>query len=83
MATKTVTPEAVEQTIAEALPQFGVDPSEISRDATFEQLDVDSLDLTEMSQILEEQYGVQLRGEDAKQIKTVGDVVDLVVDRAG
>jgi acyl carrier protein len=83
MATKTVTPEAVEQTIAEALPQFGVEPSQISSDATFEQLDIDSLDLAEISQILEEEHGVQLKGEDTKQVKTVGDAIDLVVNRAG
>jgi acyl carrier protein len=83
MTTKTITPEAVEQTITDALPQFDVDPSQISRDATFEQLDVDSLDLAEISQILEEEYGVQLKGEDTKQIKTVGDAIDLVVKKAG
>ena len=82
MPATTATPEAVEKTITEALPQFGVDPSEISRDAAFEQLDVDSLDLTELSQIIEEQYGVQLKGEDVKDITTVGDAIDLVVSRA-
>jgi len=79
----TVTPDTVEATITEALPQFGVDPSEISRDARLEDLDVDSLDLAELSQILEDEYGVQLKGEDAKKISTVGDVIDLVVSRAG
>ena len=73
MATAT-TPETVEKTITEALPQFGVEESEISRDATFEQLDVDSLDLAELSQIIE--------GDDVAKIKTVGDAVDLVVNRA-
>ena len=82
MPATTVTPEAVEKTITEALPEFGVDPEEISRDATFEQLDVDSLDLTELSQIIQDQYGVQLKGEDVKDIKTVGDAIDLVVSRA-
>jgi acyl carrier protein len=83
MPTTTVTREAVEKTITDALPEFGVDPSEISADATFEQLDVDSLDLAEISQILEEEYGVQLKGDDVKQIKTIGDAVDLVVSKAG
>jgi acyl carrier protein len=79
----TITPEAVEQTVYEALPQFGVDESQISRDATFEALDVDSLDLAELSQIIEDEYGVQLKGDDVAKIKTVGDAVDLVVNRAG
>ena len=81
MAT-TVTPEAVEKTVVEALPQFGVDESQIARDATFEELDVDSLDLAELSQIIEDEYGVALKGDDVGKIKTVGDAVDLVVNRA-
>lgn len=83
MSTTSITPQAVEKTITEALPQFGVDPSQISREATFEELDVDSLDLTEISQILEDEYGVLLKGDDMKNIKTVGDAIDVVVSRAG
>jgi acyl carrier protein len=83
MPTTTVTPEAVEKTLRDAIEQFDVDPSEISREATFEELDVDSLDLAEISQIVEEEYGVQLKGGDMKSIKTVGDAIDLVVSRAG
>ena len=79
----TVTPEAVEKTVVEALPQFGVDESQITRDATFEDLDVDSLDLAELSQIIEDEYGVKLKGDDVGKIKTVGDAVDMVVSRAG
>ena len=81
MAT-TVNAEQVEKTITEALPQFGVDESAIKRDATFEELDVDSLDLAELSQIIEDEYGVALKGEDVAKIKTVGDAVDLVVSRS-
>ncbi len=79
----TITPEAVEKTIIDALPQFGVEASDISRNSTFEELDVDSLDLTEISQIIEEEYGVTIKGEDARNIKTVGDAVDIVVSKAG
>ena len=79
----TVTPEAVETTVRDALVQFGPEPEEITTDATFEQLDVDSLDLAELSQIIEDEYGVKLKGEDVGKIKTVGDAVELVVSRAG
>jgi acyl carrier protein len=77
-----VTPEAVEKTVKEALVQFGPEPYQITRDATFEDLDIDSLDLAELSQIIEDEYGVQLKGDDVAKIKTVGDAVDLVVSRA-
>ena len=80
MAT-TITAEQVEQTITEALPQFGVDESQITREATFEDLDVDSLDLAELSQIIEDEYGVALKGDDVGKIKTVGDAIDLVVQK--
>ena len=79
----TVTPEAVENTVREALVQFGPEADDIKREATFEELDVDSLDLAELSQIIEDEYGVKLKGEDVGKIKTVGDAVDLVVQRAG
>ena len=75
------TPENVEKTVYDALPQFGVDESQITREATFEDLDVDSLDLAELSQIIEDEHGVQLKGDDVGRIKTVGDAIDLVVSR--
>ena len=81
MAT-TITPDAVEKTVYEALPQFGVEESQISRDATFEELDVDSLDLAELSQIVEDEFGVSLKGADVSELKTVGDALDLIVSRA-
>jgi acyl carrier protein len=79
----TITAEAVEETVIDALSQFGVDhPAHIRRAATLEELDIDSLDLAELSQIVEDEYGVVLDGNDVKNIKTVGDAIDLVVSRA-
>ena len=80
MAT-TVTPEAVEKVVFDALPQFGADPSEITREATFEDLDVDSLDLAELSQIVEDEFGVSIKASDVAELKTVGDVLDLIAAR--
>ena len=53
----------------------------LSRDATLEAVDVDSLDLVELTQLVEETYEIDLENADFKKIKTVGDVVDLVVAR--
>ena len=78
----TITPEAVERTVYDALPQFGVEETDITRESTFEELDVDSLDLAELSQIIEDEYGVALKGDDVGRIKTVGDAIDLVVSKA-
>ncbi|MBV9916291.1 MAG: acyl carrier protein [Solirubrobacterales bacterium] len=78
----TTTPAQIESRVVEALASFGPDPSQITRDATFESLDVDSLDLVELAQIVEDEYGVVLKGEDMKELKTVGDAIDLIAARA-
>jgi acyl carrier protein len=78
-----VTTEQVETRVIETLASFGPDQSQITRDATFEELDIDSLDLVELAQVVEEEYGVVLKGEDMKELKTVGDAVDMIVARAG
>ena len=65
--------------VVETLASFGPDASQITREATFEELDIDSLDLVELAQIVEDEYGVVLKGEDMKELKTVGDAIDLIV----
>jgi acyl carrier protein len=78
----TVTKEQVQERVVEALASFGPDPSQITQTATFEELDIDSLDLVELAQIVEDEYGVVLKGDDMKELKTVGDAVDLISARA-
>lgn len=80
--TTTVTTENVERVIFEGIDELGAE-GEISRDATFESLDLDSLDLVELAQIVEDEFGVELDGDAVKDVKTAGDVIDLVVARAG
>jgi acyl carrier protein len=82
MSSTTVTPEQVETVVFDALATLGPDRDEISRDKTFEQLDVDSLDLAELSQIVDEEFDVVLKGSDMADVKTVGDALDLIVARA-
>jgi acyl carrier protein len=77
-----VTDQEVEQTLHEALKEVGADSSLLSREASFEELDVDSLDLVELAQVIEDEFGVELKGEDMKDLRTVGQAIDLVVARA-
>jgi acyl carrier protein len=74
--------EQVEGRVIEALASFGPDPEQITRDSTFEELDIDSLDLVELAQIVEDEYGVVLKAEDMKEMNTVGDAIDMIVSRA-
>jgi acyl carrier protein len=79
----TVTIEQVETRVVETVASFGPDASQITRDSTFEELDIDSLDLVELAQVVEDEFGVVLKGEDMKELKTVGDAIDMIVSRAG
>ena len=79
----TATKEQVEQRVYKALEEFGAEPDQINRDAEFEALDVDSLDLVELAQIAEDEYGVEIKGDDMEGIKTVGQATDLIVSRMG
>ena len=79
----TVTREEIEQRVFKALEEFGAEPDQINPDAEFESMDVDSLDLVELAQIVEDEYGVQLKGEDMEGVKTVRQAVDLVMSKLG
>jgi acyl carrier protein len=77
-----VTSENVEKTIYDGLVELGSERDQLSREASLEDLDIDSLDLVELAQIVEDEFGVELRGDDVKDVKTVGAVIDLVVAKA-
>jgi acyl carrier protein len=78
-----VTTDNVEKTIYDGLVELGTERDQLSREASLEDLDIDSLDLVELAQIVEDEFGVELRGDDVKDVKTVGEVIDLVVAKAG
>jgi acyl carrier protein len=76
-----VTDQAVEQALYESMVEAGADRSKLNREATFEELDLDSLDLVELAQVAEDEFGIELNGEDIKDLRTVGQAIDLVVSK--
>jgi acyl carrier protein len=81
MTTPTAPTDQIENTIFTALEQFGAESSALRRDATLEELDVDSLDLVELAQVIEDEYKVEVTSQDVQNVSTVGDVIDLVASR--
>ena len=73
--------DAIEHRINAALIEFGVETGDGRLDAKWEEIDVDSLDLAELAQIIEEEYGVELRHREMQELKTVGHVVDAIAAR--
>jgi len=59
--------------------QLGVEAADVTREKSFlEDLNADSLDLTELIMSLEERFGLEIKEEDAVKLKTVGDVIDYI-----
>lgn len=58
--------------------KFGVPEDEISPEATFEDLDLDSLDLVEFALAAEEELGVRITDEEAEDLETLQDTVKLL-----
>lgn len=79
----TTTENTIETTVVESLKTFGAKEDEINRDATWDAIDVDSLDLAELAQIVEDEHGVKIEGDDMKNIKTVGDAIDFITEKKG
>ena len=64
--------------------QLGVEEAEVTMDKSFiEDLNADSLDLTELIMTFEERFGFEISEEDAEKLKTVKDVVTYVKARKG
>ena len=59
--------------------QLGVEPDDVSIDATFiDDLGADSLDIVELIMAFEEEFGIEIPDEAAEKIKTVQDVVTYI-----
>jgi acyl carrier protein len=62
--------------------QLGVDKDDVGLSKSFvEDLNADSLDLTELIMTFEERFGCEISEEEAEKLKTVGDVVNYLDNR--
>lgn len=72
-----MTPE--QEVIDIIVEQLGVDKGEVTLDKSFiEDLNADSLDLTELIMTFEERFGCEISDEEATKLVTVRDVVDYI-----
>lgn len=64
--------------------QLGVDAADVTLEKKFvEDLDADSLDLTELIMTFEEHFGFEIEEAEASQLQSVQDVVDFIKKKKG
>jgi acyl carrier protein len=71
---------AVEQEVIDiVVEQLGVDKEDVTLSKSFvEDLNADSLDLTELIMTFEERFGCEISETEAEKLKTVQDVVTYI-----
>ncbi|NGX42526.1 MAG: Acyl carrier protein [Chlamydiae bacterium] len=71
---------ATEQEVIDiVVEQLGVDKDDVALEKSFvEDLNADSLDLTELIMTFEEKFKIEISEEDAEKLKTIGDVVEYL-----
>lgn len=72
--------EKIKEILAE---QLGVSEDDINADSSLtDDLGADSLDLVELVMAMEQEFDIEIPDEDAEKIKTVGDAVNFVKEKA-
>jgi acyl carrier protein len=76
---------AIEREVIDiVVEQLGVDAADVTLQKSFvEDLNADSLDLTELIMTFEERFGFEIPEGEAEKLKTVGDVVNYVQAKKG
>ncbi|MDO8507068.1 MAG: acyl carrier protein [bacterium] len=60
--------------------QLGVDEAEVTEESSFtDDLDADSLDRVELIMEMEDNFGIKIPDEDAKDLATVADAIEYVL----
>lgn len=79
--------DQVEAKIIETLKEFVEEPDMVSLDAKLEDLDIGSLDFVEIAQVLEDEFDIEILGQETEDgsappaMVTVHDAVNALVDR--
>lgn len=72
--------EQIKKILAE---QFSMNEDDITMDTSFtEDIGADSLDLVELVMALEQEFDIEIDDEEVENIKTVGDAVRYIKDKA-
>ncbi|MFE5565710.1 acyl carrier protein [Amycolatopsis japonica] len=67
--------ERIESMLTKA---FGVEPHLVSLEATFDDLELDSLAQVEFSEVVSEKFGIELDADQFVELENLGALIDLL-----
>jgi acyl carrier protein len=76
------TDDQIADTVCDTIASFGPDRSAVVRDAKLEGLEIDSLDMVELAQVIEQDLGIRVETADFKGVETVGESIDVIVSKS-
>ena len=76
----TFTRDQITRRIEEAFVEFGADPEKMRAEATLAELDIDSLDLFELGQILDQEFGIPTDPKDFEDVNTLGEAEAVMLN---
>jgi acyl carrier protein len=74
-----VTPQTIKDLLTTLLvEELDIQPELLTDSATLAELDLDSLDMVEIGQVIDQKYGVRIRASDAEGVTDFGGVVQMI-----
>ena len=73
----------VENFVIEGLRELVAEPDAVAPDTPLQDLEIDSLDMVELGQMIEEEYGVKLERSQFENVIKVGDVLAVIISVVG
>jgi acyl carrier protein len=73
--------EKIKEVMSNEIP--GTDFDNVDMDTTFEELELDSLDLLTVVMAIEETFDIEISEEDGDNMKCIGDAVSYVESKIG
>lgn len=70
--------DSQKKVIAIIAEKLSIPAENITLESTFKDLGADSLDIVEIIMAFEENFGIEIKDEDAEKIKSVGEAVNLI-----
>ncbi|KKQ32426.1 MAG: Acyl carrier protein [candidate division TM6 bacterium GW2011_GWF2_37_49] len=70
--------DSQKKVVAIIAEKLSIPAENITLESTFKDLGADSLDIVEIIMAFEENFGIEIKDEDAEKIKSVGEAVNLI-----